>query len=184
MLPYEDPGWRSSFRVLIPFVGLQLIQKHPRAQVETTRARFLVFVTAWLLFAWVLWFIELEADDPLSDAVAAGIVIAVGMGSIVGALLLIPPLSCASPVALVTSFHTRLFLRLLSAEVPVIVGFVLAFQVGSIWPYLLAAPFALVGFVRAAPTTGSFTRDVADLQARPCAHAEDLWGLFEPSDAP
>lgn len=182
MLPYEDPGWRSSFKVMIPYVGPRLAAKHHRAPIEMTRSLFLAFVSAWALFAWVLAFLPLDEESPLAGTVAAGIVVAIGILSVVGGLAFIPPLDCASPEALLGSWRNRMFLRLLSAEVPAIAGFVLAFQVGSIWPYLLAAPFALVGFVRVAPTTGSFARDVTALQARPCAHAEALWGFFEPRD--
>jgi hypothetical protein len=165
----EDPGWRPSLVVLIPY-GIYFTRKRRRDPITSVRDLYLSFVSALVLSGFVLGYI-LPFRSHLD-----GLVWAIGIGVLaVVSLVLVGrlerPLSCESDEALAGSYRTRLFLRLAFAESTALLGFVSAFLIEGNWIYYFAFLCSLPAFLRLAPTQGAFTRDQDELTNRGCARS-------------
>ncbi|HEU5082172.1 MAG TPA: hypothetical protein VFU14_02440 [Acidimicrobiales bacterium] len=102
-------------------------------------------------------------------AAVGGAVVLYGLASRLASRLIERPLDCASPESLRLTYQTRFFLRIAIAEAAALIGFAGVFVSGSWWPYLVGVLFALAGFVRAAPTELSLSRDQDELATTGCA---------------
>jgi len=136
-----DPGWPSLGDVLVTFA----FTFNPSRAVDRAgsplvalRALSLRFVLALVLFGVVLAFLTGSSRSSVDGAVAAVVIVVVG-----GATLVLPrtierDLDCSSDESLATSYRTRFFLRMASAQAASLVGFVGFFMVGNeLWAYVL-----------------------------------------------
>lgn len=108
-----------------------------------------------------------EPDGLAASVVAAGI-IAYGSLSLFALRLIERPLDCSDETALVSSYRTRLFLRLAFANAAALLGFVGFFLSGEAWMYPLGASFTAVGYVRLAPSRRNLERDQEELNQQGC----------------
>lgn len=67
-------------------------------------------------------------------------------------------------------FRRQFSLRLGFAQGSALAGFVAVFLADSVLPYVVGAPWAVVGFVRAAPTRRHLERLQDDLARQGCRH--------------
>lgn len=102
-------------------------------------------------------------------AAVGGAVVLYGLASQILPRLVERPLDCSSPDSLRLTYQTRFFLRVAIAEAAALIGFAGVFVSGAWWPYLVGVLFALAGFIRAAPTELSLSRDQEDLASGGCA---------------
>jgi F0F1-type ATP synthase membrane subunit c/vacuolar-type H+-ATPase subunit K len=163
----EDPGWRPSLRVLIPYAVFFQRGKR-RDPITTTRILYVTFLMALALYGFVLSF-----SAPFrSDHDGLGWAIAIGALAFVNLVLVgrvERPLSCESEAALAGSYRTRLFVRLAFAESTALLGFVASFLIDGNWIYFFAVLCSLPAFVRLAPGKAAFIRDQDELTNRGCA---------------
>jgi hypothetical protein len=164
--PADDPGWRPNWKIFVPGLApVAMREAGARGLLAGLRSVFVSFCVALVLFGVVLLFLPpSDADDPLSDELAMGIVAAVGVVSLAVGLV-VGRLDGSSVEALKRSYNQRFFLRIATSELPGLVGFVLAFIAESHLPYFFSLLFVAVGFARAAPTTASIQRDQDQLNA-------------------
>jgi hypothetical protein len=139
--------------------------------LQVLRLVFTTFVMSYVLFGVVVVLVaggeSAEADRRPASAVAAGVV-AVGVLSLVAPRLIERPLNCSDESALVSSYRTRLFVRMAFAGAAALAGFAGSFVSGEAWMYALGAAFAAVGYIRLAPSRRNLERDQEDLNQRGC----------------
>jgi hypothetical protein len=99
--------------------------------------------------AWTLW--------PLVAGVAASLL---GVGWARGRLL-----SGTTARALFVSYNRRFFIGFAFAELPTLLGFVVAFVTSRLWPCVVGLAVSLVGFAMMAPTARNIHRDEERVQA-------------------
>lgn len=128
------------------------------------RQVFVSFVMALVLVSVVRIVLGEMTDDPQSG-LAAGIVVAVGVVSLVLGGVVKRDLDATSDATLRSSYRTRFFLRLAFAESAALVGFVVSVSIGPLWVLWIGMAFTLVGFVRLAPTTRNIEADQRRLTA-------------------
>lgn len=176
----QDPGWwpafRGSWRMLIPFLSVRDMRRSQSSEtpgVTGLRRIFVAFAFALLLFLYVLIVIFPLGQPAESDGTAVGI--GVLLGGIVtvaaGITLRRRSLDCQETAGLVSSYVQLMFLRIAVAQAPALFGFVGAFLVGGIWPYLLGLGFSAVGYTAAAPTASDIRRHDQELVAGGCPHS-------------
>ena len=163
----EDPGWRPSLIVLIPYWAL-IARRKRRDPITTLRILFLAYVIALALYGVVLLFVEpfRSAHNGLGWAIGIG---ALALANLVLVGRIERPLSCDSEAALGGSYRTRLFIRLAFAESTALLGFVAAFLIDGNWIYFFALLCSIPAFIRLAPTKLAFVRDQDELTGRGCA---------------
>lgn len=159
--------------MFVPWVGLQRAQKEGVNALEMLRQLFTAFASALLLIGLVVLF--LASGGTNENSMSAGVV-AVGVAGYGVVSLFLPrlferPLDCADTKALVVSYRTRFFLRIAFADAAALVGFVGFFLADRWWLYAVGAAFALVGFLRLAPTQGNLRRDQEDLNRSGCGQS-------------
>jgi F0F1-type ATP synthase membrane subunit c/vacuolar-type H+-ATPase subunit K len=165
----KDPGWGPSLRTLVPFSGVR--RRRTRADpITATRAMFLAYVNALILFGFVLAF-----DSPFHSK-GRGVGWAVAIAALALCNLVVVkrverPLSCDSDAALIGSYRTRIFVRLAFAESTALLGFVGSFIVPGTWIYYFAVLCSAPAFARAAPSPAAFVRDQDELNSRGCARS-------------
>jgi F0F1-type ATP synthase membrane subunit c/vacuolar-type H+-ATPase subunit K len=163
----EDPGWRPSLVVLIPY-GFLFRRRTRRDPITTLRILFLAYLMALALYGFVLLFIEPFRSEHY------GLGWAIGIGALALANLVLVRqverlLSCDSEEALAKSYRTRLFIRLAFAESTALLGFVASFLIDGNWIYFFGFLCSLPAFIRLAPTKAAFIRDQDELTNRGCA---------------
>ena len=100
---------------------------------------------------------------PMSpELVALGIVV-IGIACLIAARLLERPLDGTDGPSLLASFRRRFFLWVAVGEVPLFIGMAAVAATHRFWIYLVGAVFAVVGYVRIAPTTRRLAHDQAQL---------------------
>ena len=163
----DDPGWRPSLVVLIPYAVL-FTRRKQRDPITTVRILYLAFVSALALYGFVLSFLApfRSEHDGLGWAIGIG---ALALANLVIARSVERPLSCDSEAALAGSYRTRLFVRLAFAESTALLGFVASFLIDGNWIYFFAVLCSLPAFIRLAPTKAAFIRDQDELTNRGCA---------------
>jgi F0F1-type ATP synthase membrane subunit c/vacuolar-type H+-ATPase subunit K len=146
----EDPGWPMSWRTFLIFVpgGAQYTQRNAPDGLVAMRSVFLSLCLALLAFGIVIPFV---ADPTRGGWFWPTAVIAVGLATQVAVTVADGPLDCTSTTTLATSYRSRFFLRLALSESAALFGFVGSF-LGPWWTYYVGVAFAIVGFVRTAPT--------------------------------
>jgi hypothetical protein len=135
---------------------------------------FLSFSAALVMIGCLVVYIDRYSHrrtGSLSWSVGAGIVIAVGLISLVGARLVRRPLDCSTDVTLAASYGARFFAQAAFAESTVLLGFVTFFLTGNSGMYALGLAFTAVGFVRLAPTAGNLERAQQELGAEGCGRS-------------
>ena len=161
----EDPGWRPSLVFLIPYAVF--FRRTRRDPITLIRILYLTFLTALVLYGYVLLFITpfRSEHDGLGWIIGIGAVAAVNL---VLVRRVERPLPCESDAMLAGAFRARLFLRIAFAETPALFGFTAAFVTDSNWVFYLCVLFSLPALVRAAPTRAALIRDQDELTARGC----------------
>jgi hypothetical protein len=96
--------------------------------------------------------------------VAIGILV-IGMGCLLAARLLERPMDASSDSSLVASYRSRFFIWVGLGEAPFFIGLAAVAVTGWFWPCLEGAAFAVIGFLRIAPTAGALARDQERLNA-------------------
>jgi F0F1-type ATP synthase membrane subunit c/vacuolar-type H+-ATPase subunit K len=166
----EDPGWRPTLRVLIPFAPLVFRANRRRDPITILRMMYLTFVLAIILYGFVL-------TQILSfRSTHNGLAWAIGIGAVALANLVVErrverPLSCECEAALATTYRSRTFVRIAFAESTALLGFVAAFTINGSWIYFFSALCSAPAFWRAAPTKAALTRDQDELASRGSAHS-------------
>jgi hypothetical protein len=165
--PTQDPGWGGPKGILLMLVPV--VQKRAVGADGLINARrvFGAFCTAIALIFVVLLFMGLSTRDrPLTQA--QGIAIATLVGAVsLGASVWFGrrSLDCSD---LAGSYRQRFFLRLAMAEASALVAFVLVFQAGTIWVYVVGAAFTYAGFALLAPTKEHLLREQRRLVSAGC----------------
>jgi F0F1-type ATP synthase membrane subunit c/vacuolar-type H+-ATPase subunit K len=165
----DDPGWRPSLRVLIPYAAL-LMRGKRRDPITIVRDLYIAFVSALVMFGFVLSFVAPFRNDHNN-----GPGWAIGIGALAVINLVVVrrverPLSCESEAALAESYRNRLFVRLAFAESTALIAFVASFFVIEAgWIYFFGAFCSLPAFVRLAPSKRAFVLDQDELTGRGCA---------------
>lgn len=159
--------------MFVPWVGLQRAQKEGINALEMLRQLFTAFASALLLIGVVALFL---ASGSTNESTMSPGVVAVGVAGYGVVSLFIPglferPLDCTDPASLVGSYRTRFFLRIAFADAAALVGFVGSFLADAWWLYPLGAGFALVGFIRLAPTQANLQRDQEALNLSGCGQS-------------
>jgi hypothetical protein len=161
-----DPGWGGFLPGLLALVpgGLQYLQRRSgpsgRNPLVMLCGMFTAFAFALVMVGVVVVLVAGDlSDDPLPAAAVAVGVAAVGAFSLVAARFVDRPLDCSSDLALVGTYRTRFFLRLMFADTAALIGFVGVIMCDEAWIYAVGLPFAAVGFLRAAPSRGNIERD-------------------------
>jgi hypothetical protein len=90
--------------------------------------------------------------------VAIGIVV-IGIGCLLVAKVLERPLDGRSDPSLLTSYRRRFFIWVALGEMPFFVGIAAVAVTAWFWPCLVGAAFALIGYIRIAPTASALARD-------------------------
>jgi hypothetical protein len=93
----------------------------------------------------------------------------VGVALLIGERLIERPLDCTTPARLAAAYRSRFFLRLAYAHAAALFGFVGFLLTDRGWLYPLGAAFALIGYLRLAPTHAKLTKDQALLSQSGCA---------------
>ena len=166
----DDPGWGPSLRALIPFAAVLFRRNRRRDPITIVRMLYLSFVSAIVLYGFVLTQILpfRSTHNGLAWAIAIG---AVALANLVVERRVERPLSCESEVTLASTFRTRIFVRIAFAESTALLGFVAAFTINGSWIYVFAALCSAPAFWRAAPTKAALSRDQDELEAQGCAQS-------------
>jgi hypothetical protein len=171
----DDPGWPSPAAYLkaIPFLLFPRRQAARAQGLPALRLLVLQFATMLAAFFVVLAFLAVGSgrvkEPPFSGAVAAAIVVVVGLACAAAARYLgRRSLPCGSDESLAANYRTRFFLLVAFAEVPALTGFVLYFVAGSLWSYALGFLIAMSGLAYAAPTRAHLARDQTRLDRDGC----------------
>jgi hypothetical protein len=90
--------------------------------------------------------------------VAIGIIV-IGLACLLVARRLERPLDGNSDSSLVASYRTRFFIWVGLGEASFFVGLAAAAVTDWFWPCLVGAAFAVIGYLRIAPTAGALARD-------------------------
>jgi hypothetical protein len=127
----------------------------------TLRVLFVTFVGAVLMIGVVVVVLNRFGDDVahFEPIPVAGLVVAVGVLVQVIAAVVERPLDASGPVALASSYRTRFFLRVASAEGAALLGFAGFILTTVPAVYLVGLVVTLVGFTRAAPTRARLAAD-------------------------
>lgn len=163
----EDPGWRLDWRLLVPWLNLRYVRAASADPLVGLRSMFIAFVVGFALFGVVIGY-----ATPFAEGASAGYWVlaaaAVALGVLVVEPRLEPPLSCESEPALSVSYRRRFFLRISTAQAPVLIGFVGAFVDRSGWIYYACLVASVPALLRAAPTRSALQREQDELTARGC----------------
>lgn len=166
----EDPGWgvamKAGMRKLMVFVPSPRLMQ---AEMLTgLRVLFLGQIAAAVaIFGAVP--LTLGADESRAATPFVVAVAAVGLLCLALGRLLDGQLDCTTRVSLAMSWKIRFYRRLAFAQLPLFAGFVAAaILTGNAWVYLVAVPFAVPGFIWAAPTKGQLKRDQVRLIRSGC----------------
>jgi hypothetical protein len=133
--------------------------------LQQLRLTFFAYCGGVVLIGGVGAFVAATDDPALGVGMAAVIVVAVGLGSLVLSSVIPATLDSSSAERLAATYKTRFFVRMAIAEAVALVGFVLMFMTGSVVPFLAALPFTAIGFARVAPTDANLQRDQDALNA-------------------
>jgi hypothetical protein len=87
------------------------------------------------------------------------VIVGIGIGCLLLARLLERPLNGSSNTALLASYRTRFFLWVGLGETPFFVGIAAVAVTDWFWPCLVGAAFAVIGYLRIAPTASALARD-------------------------
>lgn len=188
----DDPGWRPAlarlWRNLIPFLNLRDLRKSQSDQppgITGLRRIFVSFASALLLFLVVL--VTIFPPEQAARTSGAGVAIGVlvgGMMALAAALAVRRrTLTCQDVTGLVRSYVQLVFLRIAFAQAPALFGFVGAFLVEALWPYLLGLALSAAGYAAAAPTASDIRRHDQELMAAGCPHSLRA-GLYRSSEPP
>jgi hypothetical protein len=170
-----DPGWGRARDIVLTLVPLPIpsaVRHREQNGLLGFRMVFLAFSSSLVGVGFVALFLAAgpgSENDLDVTTTTVGVAVA---GAILVALSrnLGPALSCDSPLALASSYRSRFFLRLGLANAAALVGFVGVVLAGSAMPYAAGLAWAVVGFVRVAPTASRLERCQAELALRGCPH--------------
>jgi hypothetical protein len=95
----------------------------------------------------------------LNPYLVAIIVIALGVTGQVLVRIVDPPLNGSTDASLVATYRQRFFLWVGVGEAPAFLGLVAAIATNEFWLYLVGVVFAVLSYVRIAPTARNLARD-------------------------
>jgi hypothetical protein len=163
-----DPGWRPALRGAIPLLGST--GSRGRAPIVWLRSIWLTFCLAVLLIAWVVPFI---GTDQGHGAISAGAAMMLVLTAGCVELLVLfwtrqRPLPEGERAAVAKQFTDRFFVQMAFAEVPALLGFVLAVASNRYVVVYLGVAISLLGFGIAAPTRRRLAREDPRVVAAVC----------------
>ncbi len=166
----EDPGWPVDARTLWMLLVPGVLKRRIRHQgglngVGQFRMLFIAFCNAIAMFGFVLLFIVPLTGGGSAALVFVGVMVLVAFVDYAVLSRLERPLVCD---ALLASYRSRFFVRLASAEVIALIGFVATFLLHTAWVYFPCAALTAIGFARAAPTRAALQRDQQQLTSQGC----------------
>ena len=138
----EDPGWRSGSGNLL----------------VSLRRLFISFPIAIVAIGAVVVILG-DAKTPGPTARSIGVVVAVGVTSLVAQAFVQRTLDVTSPATLAESYRKRFFLRLALSDAVALIAFVVFISWGPQWVYAIGAAFTFIGFARMAPTRSNLQRE-------------------------
>jgi hypothetical protein len=106
---------------------------------------------------------------PVPGLDVAVVVCLLGMASLLGERLIERPLDCSTIARLGSTYRSRFFLRIAFANAIALIGFVGFMVTNEGWILLLAALFALIGYLRLVPTSANLAKE-QDLIIRSGCH--------------
>lgn len=136
-------------------------------ELATLRQLFLQFCVAFALIG-VVAFMLGNDEQRWDPAISVGLIVIVGLASLLGDRFVARRLDCTSDGSLVDSYRTRFFLRVAIAEIPALAAFGLSVGAAPWWVYFVGLPFSAFSLVRLAPTARNVERDEQLLRARGC----------------
>jgi hypothetical protein len=95
----------------------------------------------------------------LNPYLAGIIVIAFGVAGQVLVRIVDPPLNGSTDASLVATYRQRFFLWVGVGEAPAFIGLVAALVTNNFWLYLVGVVFAVLSYVRIAPSARNLARD-------------------------
>ena len=172
--PPKDPGWQLTpgviARLLVPGAMQRLAAQGKWHALVVTRFLFASFVNGLVLIGLlvVLFVPGVGAPEGGDRSLWIAAIVVVGIGATLFGFLFRPGLDCSSDPALTSSFRTRMFLRIASAEAVALLGFVGALVTSTWWLYFLGLAFAAVGMFHAAPSARNLRNDQRKLVRSGC----------------
>ncbi len=170
----QDPGWKFSLRsfpyTFVPQYAIQRAARQPGFNVLAfTRQMFVSYCLSLVAITVVVFILAgtVEPEDP-QTALAAGMVVAIGIVGLIAERLLNRQLDCSSDASLAASYQTRFFLRVAFAQSAALGGFALSMALGPWWVNLIGLGFAAVGMFRLAPTRRRLEVEQAEFTAKGC----------------
>lgn len=152
--------------MFLPGLGALVMQRRQRGGdgLVALRALFVAFVTPMVWFGVVVLLVVEEDDEPVPVWPVVGGLVLMGVLAAVASSRVLP-LRCG---ALVSSYRTRLFVRLAMAEATALAGVVATFVTGHGWLYLVGLAASAPVYRRAAPSRPNLVHDQAQLQESAC----------------
>jgi hypothetical protein len=136
------------------------------------RRKFVSFAGSLVLVALVVAVISTSTgsrEHALPAVDIAVILCLVGGALVIGERLIERPLDCTTSARLAGAYRIRFFVRLAFAHTTAFLGFVGFILTNRGWLYPLGAAFALIGYLRLAPTHANLTKDQNLLAQSGCA---------------
>lgn len=135
--------------------------------LTTIRALWAGFFVALVVCVAVLPAVVGDGGDGPAG-IAAIVVAAQGMFTLVAPRLIPLGLDCTDDATLVASYRRSFLIRLAISASPLLLGFGAAIWAGASWVVLAGVPFTLAGYARIAPIEPVLARQQAALDAAGC----------------
>lgn len=169
----HDPGWQVSWRSVLSAMGPQRAVRRsaedPEAdQLVMLRQVFVSFSMMIVLVTVVVLILGDLTDGDETVGLSIGIVVAIGVVSLIAGRLLRTRLDCTSGATLAVSYRSRFFLRLAFADAAALAAFVVGIALGPWWVYFIGLGFTIVGFIGLMPSRRNLAADQAELAANGC----------------
>jgi hypothetical protein len=172
----DDPAWfswRELPLTLVPAVAIRRIVKTGGSTLQLVRTFFSGYLVMLAAIGLVVVVLSVWADGGSRSSNLSTPIVAVGVTA-VGALCLVASqlarsnVDCSTDRSVAEWYRSRFFVRIAFADASALAGFAGFVLVWSAWVYLIGLLFALIGFVRLAPTRNHIERDQVELTANGC----------------
>jgi hypothetical protein len=171
MADYEDPGWRHTFKSLIPIAG-PIIVRRSRQGTNALLSLRMIWVgifSSLFLIGFVLFFVIEPSRRFKTDQASWFPAVVAILGVVTVAVIRrhrSRPLDCQSVSSLIVSYRVRFLIDHGFAQAPALAAFVGSFLMGTWWIYLLGLAFSLSAMLLVAPTRREIDRRQEQIAAQ------------------